>query len=179
VSTRRPGGRTAAVSDAIKTAVEQLVAEVGRDKISIPMVAERAGVNATTVYRRWPDASTMINDIATYHLDPSRALPDTGDPQADIAAWGTEILTHYRSPMNAALLRAGSAAAGDIETDCLRAHLDEAARLVARAGAASPLTAQDVIDGVLAPVMYRIIFLPATLDDDYARLLTRKLFDRP
>jgi AcrR family transcriptional regulator len=179
VSTKRPGGRTAAVSSAIKSAVEQLVAEVGRDKISIPMVAERAGVNATTVYRRWPDAPTMINDIATYHLDPSRPLPDTGDLRADIAAWGTEILTHYRKPTNAALLRAGAAAAGDIETDCLRAHLDEAARLVARAATASQLTAQDVIDGVLAPVMYRIIFLPATLTDDYAGLLAKKLFDRP
>jgi len=175
---KRPGGRTAAVSDAIKAAVEELVAEKGRDRVSIPMVAERAGVNATTVYRRWPDAATMINDIATYHLDPSRPLPDSGDLRTDISAWGTEILVHYRQQMNAALLRGGAAAAGETETDCLRAHLDEAARLVARAGPESPVTAQDVIDSVLAPIMYRIIFLPATLSDDYAQLLTERLFDR-
>src|ERR1700676_5525157 len=104
---KRPGGRTAAVSSAIKTAVEELVAEKGRDRVSIPMVAERAGVNPTTVYRRWPDAATMINDIASYPLDPDRPLPDTGDLQSDIAAWATEILNHYRTPVNAALLRAG------------------------------------------------------------------------
>lgn len=172
----RPGGRTAAVSEAIKTAVEQLVAEKGRDKVSIPMVAKRAQVNPTTVYRRWPDAATMINDIATYHLDPSRPLPDTGDLQTDITAWATEILAHYREPANAALLRGGAAAAGDAESDCLRGRLDEARRLVDRVGDQAPVTAHDVIDGVLAPIMYRIIFLPSTLTDDYAESLTTKLF---
>jgi AcrR family transcriptional regulator len=176
--TKRPGGRSAAVSSAIKGAVEQLVAEKGRDKVSIPMVAERAGVNATTVYRRWPDAPTMINDIATYHLDPARPLPDTGDLQTDIAKWATELLAHYRAPVNAALLRGGAAAAGDDESDCLRGRLDEVAQLLARAGKKPPVTAQDVIDGVLAPIMYRIIFLPSTLNDSYARRLTKKLFER-
>ncbi|MCV7136693.1 TetR/AcrR family transcriptional regulator [Mycobacterium hodleri] len=174
--TKRPGGRTAAVTNAIRSAVEELVAEKGRDKVSIPMVAERAGVNATTIYRRWPDAGTMINDIATYQLDPSRPLPDTGDLRTDVATWATEVLQHYRQPVNAALLRAGSAAAGDAESDCLRGLLDEAARLVERAGATAPVSAQDVVDGVLAPVMYRIIFLPVSLTDDYAEHLTDKLF---
>lgn len=174
---KRPGGRTAAVSSAIKSAVEQLVAEKGRDKVSIPMVAERAGVNATTVYRRWPDAATMINDVATYHLDPARPLPETGDLQSDIAAWATEILQHYRKPVNAALLRGGAAGAGDDESDCLRGRLDEVAQLLARAGEHSALSAPDIVDGVLAPIMYRIIFLPSTLTDDYAETLTAKLFD--
>ena len=63
---RRPGGRTAAVSNAIRAAVEELAAEKGLERVTIPLVAERAGVNPTTVYRRWPDAATMINDLATY-----------------------------------------------------------------------------------------------------------------
>ena len=33
-----------------------------------------------------------------------------------------------------------------------------------------------MVDGVLAPVMYRIIFIPASLTDDYAEQLTDKLF---
>ena len=173
---KRPGGRTAAVSSAIKTAVEQLVAENGRDKVSIPMVAERAGVNRTTIYRRWPDAAAMINEVATYHLDRSRPLPATGELQSDIAAWATEIMVHYRQPAHAALLRHGAASAGDAESDCLRGRLDEARLLVDRAGTQAPVTARDVVDGVLAPIMYRIIFLPATLTDDYAESLTTKLF---
>ena len=174
---KRPGGRTAAVTNAIRSAVEDLITEKGRDKVSIPMVAERAGVNATTIYRRWPDAATMINDIATYQMDPTRPLPDTGALRSDVAAWATEVMLHYRQPVNAALLRAGSAAAGDYQSDCLRGLLDEVDRLVQRAGAGAGVTSQDVVDGVLAPVMYRIIFMPASLGDDYAERLTAKLFD--
>ena len=98
------------------------------------------------------------------------------DLQSDIAAWATEILNHYRTPVNAALLRAGVGAAGEVESDCLRGHLDEARRIVERARLNAPVNTQDVIDGVLAPVMYRIIFLPFTLSDDYAQLLTDRLF---
>jgi AcrR family transcriptional regulator len=152
------------------------VAEKGRDKVSIPMVAERAGVSATAIYRRWPDAGTMINDIATYQLDPARPLPDTGDLRSDVAAWATEVLKHYRKPVNAALLRAGSANAGEEQSDCLRGLLDEVSRLVERAGKKAPVTADEVVNGVLAPVMYRIIFMPASLTDDYAERLTAKLF---
>ena len=173
---KRPGGRTAAVSDAIRTAVEELVAERGSERVTIPMVAERAGVNPTTVYRRWPDAATMINDLATYRLDPDRPLPNTGDLRSDIAAWANEILMHYRKPINAAILRGGAAVAGDDESDCLRGRLDEAAILVQRAGRNAPVSTQDVIDHVLAPIMYRVIFLPSTLTDDYAHRLIDTLF---
>jgi AcrR family transcriptional regulator len=173
---RRPGGRTAAVSKAITQAVEDLLAEGGTDALTIPMVADRAGVNHTTIYRRWPDAASMINDVATYRLDPDRPLPDTGDLHADIAAWATEIQQHYHEPGRAALLRQGAATAGTIESDCLRGRLDEAALLVRRAGPKAAVTADDVINGVLAPLIYRIIFLPATLTDDYAERLADTLF---
>jgi AcrR family transcriptional regulator len=176
---KRPGGRTAAVSDAIRTAVEQLVAEKGLERVTIPLVAERAGVNPTTVYRRWPDAATMINDLATYRLDPDRPLPDTGDLRSDIEAWAGEILTHYRKPIHAALLRGGAAVAGTDESDCLRGRLDEATILVQHAGSTASVSAQDVIDHVLAPIMYRVIFLPSTLTDDYAHRLTDTLFGAP
>jgi len=177
-SAKRPGGRTAAVSNAIRAAVEELVAEKGSERVTIPMVAERAGVNPTTVYRRWPDAATMINDLATYrHPQP---LPNTGDIRSDIVAWASEILNHYRKPINAAILRGGAAVAGDDESDCLHGRLDEAAILVQRAGDAADVSAQDVIDHVLAPIIYRVIFLPATLTEDYAQRLTDTLFaDRP
>ena len=175
-SAKRPGGRTAAVSNAIRAAVEELVAEKGSERVTIPMVAERAGVNPTTVYRRWPDAATMINDLATYRLDPDRPLPNTGDLRSDIVAWASEILKHYRKPINAAILRGGAAVAGDDESDCLHGRLDEAAILVQRAGDAGDVSAQDVIDHVLAPIIYRVIFLPSTLTEDYAQRVTNTLF---
>jgi AcrR family transcriptional regulator len=172
---QRPGGRSAAVLSALKTAVEELVAERGAERVTIPMVAERAGVNPSSVYRRWGDLPTMINDVATYRLDPHRGLPGSGDLVADLTAWAEEVQTHYSDPTRAALLRGGAASAGELESDCLRDRRAEAEIILGNAAPRSGLTVDDVIDGVLAPIIYRVIFLPWTLDERTARTLVERL----
>ncbi|WP_432841130.1 TetR/AcrR family transcriptional regulator [Dactylosporangium sp. CA-092794] len=177
---RRTGGRSAAVLSAIRYAVEELVRERGAEKVTIPLVAERAGVNPTSVYRRWGDAAALLNDIATYHLDPDRPLPDSGDLRADLIAWAGGIVEHYRKPLNAALLRGGTPMAGERETDCLRNRRAEALQIVEHAGSTAPggpVTADEIIDQLIAPIVYRAIFLPWTLDDDdlAVRLVDRLL----
>ncbi len=160
----------------IRKAVEELVAEEGSDAVTIPMVAERAGVNHSSIYRRWGDARTMINDLATYRLDPDRGLPDTGDLRADLTAWAQELISHYSVPVNAALLRGGAATAGENESDCLRNRRSEAAVFAARPGAG--FTGDDVIDRVVAPIVYRVVFLPWTLPETDPRSYVDGLFHR-
>ncbi|MFD3925663.1 TetR/AcrR family transcriptional regulator [Streptomyces sp. NPDC058614] len=160
---RRTGGRSAMVLTSIRNAVEELIAEYGSDAITIPMVAERAGVNHSSIYRRWGDARTMINDLATYRLDPDRGLPDTGDLRDDLTVWADELVSHYSRPVNAALLRGGAAAAGESESDCLRDRRAEAAGFAARPD--STFSSDQVIDCVVAPIIYRVIFLPWTLPE--------------
>jgi AcrR family transcriptional regulator len=172
---QRPGGRSAAVLSALKTAVEELVAERGSERVTIPMVAERAGVNPSSVYRRWGDLPTMINDVATYRLDPDRRLPDSGDLATDLTAWAKEVQTHYSDPTRAALLRGGAASAGERESDCLRDRRAEAEIILGNAAQPSSVTVDDVIDGVLAPIIYRVIFLPWTLNEHTARRLVERL----
>jgi AcrR family transcriptional regulator len=173
---KRPGGRSAAVMSSIKTAVEELIAERGRDRVTIPMIAERAGVNPTSVYRRWGDLPTMINDIATYRLDPQRPLPEGPDLRANLTEWAGEIIRHYSSPVNAELLRGGASSAGVTESDCTRNRRAEATLMVERAGADATVTVDDVINYLVAPIIYRIIFLPWTLHENTAEELVRRLF---
>jgi AcrR family transcriptional regulator len=175
---KRPGGRSAAVLTSVKNAVEELIREKGRERVTIPMVAERAGVNPTSVYRRWGDLQTMINDIATYRLDPARPMPETGNLKSDLTQWAREMIDHYSNPTNAALLRGGAASAGDTQSDCLRNRRAEAGMIVERYGAASALTVDDVVDGLVAPIVYRVIFLPDSLDRKMAARLVARLFDR-
>jgi AcrR family transcriptional regulator len=71
----------------------------------MPMVAERAGVNHSSIYRRRGDVQTMINDLATYRLDLNRPLLATGDLRADLMAWAQQMVEHYRrKPANATML---------------------------------------------------------------------------
>jgi hypothetical protein len=85
------------------------------------MVAERAGLNATTAYRRWPDADPMINDIATYRLDTPRPTPEAGDRQSDISqcpprscSTSANLTTRHRR----------AEAASDYQSDCVRGRLN-------------------------------------------------------
>lgn len=182
MSQKRTGGRSAVVLSQVRTAVEDLVRERGAERVTIPLIAERAGVNPTSIYRRWGDLPTMLNDIATYRLDPARPLPDTGELRADLIAWAGEIVEHYAKPVNAALLRGGAASAGETESDCLRNRRAEAQTLASRwtgsgaagssatgSGATGSFAADDLIDLVIAPIIYRVIFLPWTLTPDLAQ----------
>jgi AcrR family transcriptional regulator len=172
---KRTGGRSAAVIHNVRTAVEELVKERGSDRVTVPMIAERAGVNPTSIYRRWGDLSTLLNDIATYHLDPARRLPESGTLQGDLTLWAGEIVEHYRKPVNAALLRGGAANAGERTSDCLRDRRAEATMFVARTDAHG-ITPEDIVDHVVAPIVYRTIFQPWTLTDHTAADLVARLF---
>ncbi|MFB9235819.1 TetR/AcrR family transcriptional regulator [Plantactinospora siamensis] len=171
---RREGGRSALVLAAVRSAVTELTAERGAAQLTVPAIAERANVSASSIYRRWGDLPTLLAEVATYRLDPDRPLPDTGDLRSDLLGWARELVEHLGRPSNAAMLRAGAALAGDGESDCLRNRRAEATRLVERVAAASSGPVPDVpevIDHVVAPIVYRVIFDPGSLDDAVAERL--------
>src|SRR3954471_15049126 len=60
--TRRPGGRTAEVTDRINDAVLVLIVERGLEACTFAAVAERAGVERSTLYRRYTDQWAMMID---------------------------------------------------------------------------------------------------------------------
>ncbi|MDB5964547.1 MAG: regulatory protein TetR [Polaromonas sp.] len=178
LQTKRPGGRSAQVQSMVRAALEELIAEQGRDRITVPAVAERAGVSASSIYRRWGDLPSLLNETATTRLDPDRPLPDTGDLQKDLAAWARELIVHLAKPCNTSLLRAAAALAGGEDTDCLQKRRTEAGALVARArarGEAAP-TAQLVMDHVVAPIVFRLIFGAAPVRPSLAATLVGQLF---
>jgi AcrR family transcriptional regulator len=175
---RRTGGRSALVVAAVRSAVEELVKERGAERVTVPMIAERAGVNATSIYRRWTDVPTLVNEVATSRLDPGRPLPQSGDLRSDLRDWAREIVTHYSIPTNAALLRAGAALAGDEETDCLHIRRTEASAIIEHSGATGPgvPTPDQVINHLISPIVYRVIFLPSSANTALVDTLIEELF---
>ncbi len=61
----RPGGRSARVRAAVHRAVGELLADEPAEALTIPAIAARAGVHATTVYRRWGSVAQLLADVAT------------------------------------------------------------------------------------------------------------------
>ncbi|MFF0267063.1 TetR/AcrR family transcriptional regulator [Kribbella sp. NPDC004536] len=170
----RPGGRSNRVLTAIYTAVGELVGQ-GADKISFPVIAERAGVNPTTLYRRWPDVNALLEDVAVAALTrDGESVPDTGSLEQDLTEWADVIARDITRPERARYLRAMVAARVDLVATCVvtDTRREQAAEMVRRAHerGEQPPTVQQILDHVVAPLYYNVVFaLP--LDDDHAHRL--------
>ncbi|MFJ9821763.1 TetR/AcrR family transcriptional regulator [Streptomyces sp. NPDC101151] len=171
----RPGGRSARVQQSVHQAVRDLEAEVGRTALTVPLVAKRAGVTPSTIYRRWGDMQELLSDVAVERLRPETTPADLGSLRADLEAWAVQFLEEMSSPAGRAYIR--DALAGDPDGAnagrCSAYAVDQIEVMLTRAGERDePVPAVDVVvDHVVAPMMYRILFRPGLLDADYARAL--------
>lgn len=158
--TPRPGGRSARVQQAVYAAVRELLEEHTGDRasLSIPLVAERAGVNSSTIYRRWGDLQRLLAAVASNRSLPEQ-VEDTGSLAGDMLAWFVPYVEDFSSPLGRQVLR-DMIADGDVTRDyfgLMRGHVDEIRRLALERGEVPP-EAREIIDVVVAPVIYRILF---------------------
>src|SRR5215475_9177578 len=72
------------ITDAIRAAVFQELAEGGYGRLSIEAVARRAGVGKTAVYRRWSSKLEMVIEMVSSVAGERMDLPDTGSLRDDI-----------------------------------------------------------------------------------------------
>ena len=86
-------------------ATQALLNEVGRSEINVPMIAERAGVTPSTVYRRWGDLAQLLADTAAERLRPVADPDDTGSLAGDLRAFVLQYAEEMGSPVGRALMR--------------------------------------------------------------------------
>jgi AcrR family transcriptional regulator len=77
VSRKRPGGRSERVRSAVVMAALEELARGGYSSFSCESVAERAGVNKTTVYRRWGTRENLMLDAMVEGARVSVPILDT------------------------------------------------------------------------------------------------------
>ncbi|MEU9160927.1 TetR/AcrR family transcriptional regulator [Streptomyces sp. NPDC048424] len=171
----RPGGRSARVQASVHTAVRELTAELGRDALTVPLIAQRAGVTPSTVYRRWGDLQELLSDVAVERLRPETAPEDHGALSTDLTHWAEQFLDEMSSPVGRAYIR--DALLGDPDGSnagrCSAYAAEQIGVVLTRAterGERAP-DVETVIDQIVAPLMYRILFRPQGLDTAYARRL--------
>lgn len=111
----RPGGRASQVVAAIHAATLELLNEEGYERLELPEVAARAGVNKTTVYRRWPSKAELVLEIALLRMRQDVPLPDTGTLHEDLSMLMLAIAATLRSPLIAGLLQVAMTQGNDIE----------------------------------------------------------------
>lgn len=157
----RPGGRSARVQASVHSAVRELLAELSRAEITVPLIAARAGVTPSTIYRRWGDLQELLADVAVERLRPDMDLVDTGSGAGDLEAWAEQYAEEMSSDPGREYVRdVLSAQSCDNANKCCSFTREQIEVIAARAkerGEAFP-DVDAVMDRVVAPIMYRILF---------------------
>src|SRR5918993_3041604 len=81
---KRPGGRTADVTRRINSALIELLSEGGLEACTFQNVANRAGVERSTLYRRNPDRWPTIVDAIIELAGQETAVFNTGAVRTDL-----------------------------------------------------------------------------------------------
>ncbi|AOS64197.1 transcriptional regulator, TetR family [Actinoalloteichus hymeniacidonis] len=150
------------MQSAVHDATRELLAEVGRAELTVPMIAARAGVTSSTIYRRWGDLRQLLSDVAVERLRPETPPEDTGSLRTDLLRWAEQYLEESGSPTGKAYLLDVLAANADPSNQfqCSRFNQRQIGHIVDRAIArGEPAPEVDtVLDHVVAPTIYRILF---------------------
>jgi AcrR family transcriptional regulator len=179
----RTGGRSARVRQAVLSAVLDELNDNGYAGLSVEAVASRAGVNKTTIYRRWPTLDDLLVDaLMTWSED---AIPGTatGSIETDLLTLGRELADQLNGGLGrqivAVVLTAGLRSPQLREAT--RRYFDQqavrAAPVVAQAIDRGELPANTDANALLttfrAPLFYRMVTTGDPIDEDSIAQTTR------
>jgi AcrR family transcriptional regulator len=172
----RPGGRSARVRSAVLAATADLITEGGYDLVEVSVVARRAGVHPTTIYRRWPTRAQLVGEALLEQARTLSPTPDTGSLEADLTRLLRDGAALVRTPAVRAMFQVLLAGSTDPTPEVAAArdrfwaaHFIEAHAIVARATARSELPAGSdpatLIDLTVGPALLRLLLMGQELDE--------------
>jgi len=174
----RPGGRSARIQAAVHQAVRDLENEIGREALTVPAVAVRAGVTPSTIYRRWGDLTALLSDVAVENLRPETDPANTGSLRGDLESWVGQYLEEMSSELGRKMIRDVLANGGGQGNACqcaafTRQQVEAIHHRAEARGDPSP-GGDALMDRIVAPLMYRILFSTEAPDEAVARKLVHQ-----
>lgn len=187
VTSKQPAPRLRKSPEQVRSAVHQAVIDLLSDPegadLTIPAVAQRAGVNHTSVYRRWGSREALLADVVVTRLERDWPLADTGTLRGDLTAWVEAGVASIRTTEGRLLIRAvalsmpGSATAQGERAQQFERRLGAIERIRERATARGevPPPLDQILDQLVAPLYLRAIFGIDPPASGYPELLVDRL----
>jgi AcrR family transcriptional regulator len=179
----RTGGRSARVREAVLSAVLHELNVNGYAGLSVETVASRAGVNKTTIYRRWPTLDDLLVDALTDWSHDAFPGHDTGNIETDLLTLGRELADQLNGGVGrqivAVVLTAGlrSPKLGEATRRYFDQQAARATPIVSNAIDRGELPADTDTNALLttfrAPLFYRMVTTGDPIDDDLIAQATR------
>ncbi len=171
------------MDEAILAATIEEIAVLGSLSISIESVARRAGVNKTTVYRRFADSDELVLAAVLRHADEQVPIPDTGSLRGDLLELCRSVRSALELPLGRALMAASRTVRGDSEIAGLRdrfwvERFESAATVIERAErrgeGVPPGPPSELVEQLMAPVHFRLFDRNLAVDDGYLERLVNR-----
>ena len=181
----RRGGCSARIRSLVLEAVREELLRVGYGALSHREVAQRAGVDPATVYRRWPNRPRLATDALLEVAANAVPVPDTGKIAVDMEAFLGAVVAALTDPRLLRLFHALSAASGEAEGDLgetLRAFWEArfagaeemVSRAVERGELPTGADAHGVIEQLVSPAYFRALVTGEPLDAQFTRDCVRR-----
>lgn len=174
-SRRRPGGRTGDVTRRIHDAIIQLLIEGGVEACTFSAVAERAEVERSTLYRRFPDRWEAMID-AFMARAAADILPDLGDSFAgDLASVLRKLADILETPLGPALIAVATEIRAKSGTDYSRVYFDRRmeqlepmfAAAIARGELPAKIDREALFTFAAGPIYFRMFIAGRPVEDDF------------
>ncbi|OKH83925.1 TetR/AcrR family transcriptional regulator [Mycolicibacterium sp.] len=183
---RRPGGRSARVRQSVIEATVAVIAEKGLTDFTVNDVAARAGVHATSIYRRWGTRDNLITDTLLDYSRHTIPVPDTGSVRADLYRLLTAIAAYLNTSIGRALAQALATGGDESRWQTVRfefwtTRLALTRTIVDRAverGELPPETdARLVLEMLVAPLQFRTLVTREQFGEELCTRLTDAVLD--
>ncbi|AQZ66456.1 transcriptional regulator, TetR family [[Actinomadura] parvosata subsp. kistnae] len=163
----------------------RLVAEKGYDGLTVEGVAERAGVNKTTIYRWWPSKAALLGAALVESDVLAFDAPDTGSLRGDLVALVEGVRRLLTEPPGSDIAVAAlGAAVRHPELDARRFFADRFARerriferAVGRGELKESADPMLIVDLLAGAVWMRAVFRGLRPGDDFATEAVSALLD--
>jgi AcrR family transcriptional regulator len=162
----------------LDVALTQL-AEVGFERLSIPQVAELAGANKTSIYRRWPTKAELVRDALHSVMSHTDQAPDTGELRRDLIGLAKAVAAFTRSRAGTAIIRIMLAEGSNPEVRALaiKAYSDSGKqgpwvvikRAIERGELAKDVDASLLLFTIAGAIMHRVFVEHRDASDEFLK----------
>lgn len=163
----RPGGRSARIQQAVHQAVHDMERELPRDALTLPRIAERAGVTPSTLYRRWGNLAELLADVNLERLRPDEPPTDTGTLTGDLLAWSEQYYDELASRPGQRMLRdvlaSNDAGRRRCCSDLNRQQMETIIQRAGQRGEAVPAV-ETLMERLVAPLVYYLLYDAEAVD---------------
>jgi AcrR family transcriptional regulator len=174
---KRPGGRAARVLAAVLAATRDEFDAYGYGGLSAGRIAERAGVNRSTIHRRWSSLDDLLADALVDRAAAAIAAPDTGSARDDLQLLLRSISSYISTDSAQARIRAmvGDAARSpaigalvrSVWTTRFQVGEEVIARGVARGEIRDDIPPATIFATLVGPLYVRLLLTGERIDDDF------------